>query len=98
MDATATAAGQAPIRITDTEATIIGQTINGYMQGPTHRGRLEIFDRKKGANVLLRLDRIVSDDPARIAFPAPMYWGARFAGLFPARVQQALTGRWPGKE
>ena len=37
-------------------------------------------------------------DPARIAFPAPMYWGARFAGLFPARVQQALTGRWPGKE
>ena len=37
-------------------------------------------------------------DPARIAFPMPMYWGARFAGLFPARVQQVLTGRWPGKE
>ena len=69
LDATATAAGAAPIRIADTEATLIGQTINGYMQGPTHRGRLEIFDRKKGANVVLRLDRIVSDDPACVVFP-----------------------------
>jgi short-subunit dehydrogenase len=37
-------------------------------------------------------------DPARIAFPAPMYWGARFTGLLPPRIQEALTGRWPGKE
>ena len=37
-------------------------------------------------------------NPGRIAFPAPLYWGARIAGLFPARVQQLLTGNWPGKE
>ena len=35
---------------------------------------------------------------ARIAFPAPMYWGARFLGIFPAGVQQRLTGNLPGKE
>jgi short-subunit dehydrogenase len=35
---------------------------------------------------------------ARIAFPAPMYWGARIVGLFPAAVQQRLTGNLPGKE
>ena len=69
MDAAATATGAAPIQITDTEATGILQTINGYMQGPMHRGRLEIFDRKKGELVSLRLDKIVTDDPARIVFP-----------------------------
>ncbi len=37
-------------------------------------------------------------DRARIAFPAPMYWGARLVGLFPAGVQQRLTGNLPGKE
>ena len=35
---------------------------------------------------------------ARIAFPWPVYWGARLAGALPARVQQLLTARWPGKE
>ena len=37
-------------------------------------------------------------DRGRIAFPAALYWGARLAGLFPAGVQQRLTGGWPGKE
>ena len=37
-------------------------------------------------------------DEARIAFPWPMYWGARLAGVLPVWVQQRATGRWPGKE
>ena len=69
VTATATAAGEAPIRITDTEATVVEQAINGYVQGPLHRGLLQLFDRKKGQLVSLRLDRIVTDDPACIAFP-----------------------------
>lgn len=68
MDATAVAAGEAPIRISDSEATVIVQTINGFMQGALRRGRLEILDRKKGELVKLRLDRIVTDDPERVAF------------------------------
>jgi hypothetical protein len=69
-NATAEAAGEAPIKITDTEATTIVRTINGYMQGPTHRGRLQILDRKKGQLVSLRLDRLITDDPERVVFPA----------------------------
>jgi short-subunit dehydrogenase len=46
--------------------------------------------------------RLIKDRLARgqgrIAFPLPLYWGARFAGLFPASLQQRLSGRWPGKE
>jgi hypothetical protein len=57
------------IQITDTEATTIVQTIKGYMEGATHRGHLEILDRRKGELVTLRLDRIVTDDPRRIIFP-----------------------------
>jgi hypothetical protein len=45
------------------------QTINGYLQGPMYRGRVDLFDRKKGATISLRLDRIVTDDPTRVAFP-----------------------------
>lgn len=48
------------------------------------------------AAALIR-DRLARGD-ARIAFPAPVYWGARLAGLFPASLQQRLSGRWPGKE
>lgn len=69
LDATATAAGAAPVRISDMEAQRIVETINGYMQSAMHRGRLNIFDRKKGQIVILRLDRIVTDDPARVIFP-----------------------------
>jgi hypothetical protein len=42
-------------------------------------------------------DRLARGD-ARIAFPWPMYWGARLAGLLPVSFQQRATGRWPGKE
>ncbi len=69
MTGEASAAGQAPIRISDTEAARIAQTIHGYVQGALHRGTLELFDRKKGANVALRLDRIVADDPSCVVFP-----------------------------
>jgi hypothetical protein len=58
-----------PIKITDTEAMGITKTINGYVQGAMHRGHLELYDRKKGELVTLRMDRIVTDDPARVAFP-----------------------------
>ena len=34
----------------------------------------------------------------RIAFPWPVYWGARLAGALPASVQRLMTARWPGKE
>jgi short-subunit dehydrogenase len=42
-------------------------------------------------------DRLARGD-GRIAFPWPMYWGARLAGLLPVSLQQLATGRWPGKE
>jgi hypothetical protein len=48
------------------------------------------------AAALIR-DRLAHGD-ARIAFPWPVYWGARLAGLLPAWAQQRLSGRWPGKE
>ena len=35
---------------------------------------------------------------AQIAFPWPLYLGARLAGLLPAGVQRLATARWPGKE
>ena len=35
---------------------------------------------------------------ARIAFPWPLYLGARLAGLLPAGLQRFATARWPGKE
>ncbi len=69
MDTTAVAEESAPIQISDTEAGNIVKTINGYMQGALNRGNLVIFDRKKGANVTLRMDRIVTDDPTRVIFP-----------------------------
>ncbi len=70
MTGEAIAAGKAPIQISDTEAAGIAQTIHGYVQGALHRGTLTLFDRKKGVNVALRVDRIVGDDPACVVFPA----------------------------
>ena len=67
--AAAAASNSAASQISDTEAVGLAQTINGYVQGATHRGYLELFDRKKEQPVTLRLDRIISDDPARITFP-----------------------------
>ena len=58
-----------PIQITDTEAVGLVKTINEHVQGSLNRGHRELFDRKKGAIVNLRLDRIVTDDPARVMFP-----------------------------
>jgi short-subunit dehydrogenase len=36
--------------------------------------------------------------PARIAFPWPMYLGARLTGLLPVRLQHRATAGLPGKE
>jgi hypothetical protein len=60
-------AAAAPIKISDTEAVIIEQTIRGYVE--TKKDKFELFDRKKGKVVGLRLDRIVTDDPACVVFP-----------------------------
>ena len=55
---------------------------------------VEQDDEPAAALIKARLAR----GDARIAFPWPVYWGARLAGALPARVQQLLTARWPGKE
>lgn len=57
-----------PIKIMGDEAVHIQQTIHGYVQGALHRDRLKLFDRKKGKDVILRLDRIAIDDPERAVF------------------------------
>ena len=64
------AAGTEPIRISDSEAVDIVQTIKGYVESATGEQFISTFDRKKGTKVSLRLDRIVTDDPTRIVFPA----------------------------
>ena len=61
------AAAATTIRISDTEAVIIEQTIRGYVE--TKKDKIDLFDRKKGKTVGLRLDRIVTDDPACVVFP-----------------------------
>jgi short-subunit dehydrogenase len=50
----------------------------------------------EAAATLIR-DRLARGE-TRIAFPRPMYWGARLAALVPDRWQRAATRRWPGKE
>jgi hypothetical protein len=56
-----------PIKISDTEAVVIEQTIRGFVE--VKKDRVELFDRKKGKTVALRLDRIVTDDPECVKFP-----------------------------
>ena len=59
------------VKIMGTEAVGMQETIHGYMQGAMRRDRLELFDRKKGKNVILQLDQIVMDDPSRVKFLQP---------------------------
>ncbi len=61
-------AATAPVKISDTEAVVILKTIEGFAQGNLQK--TEIFDRKKGKTVALRLDRVVTDDPDCVVFPA----------------------------
>jgi hypothetical protein len=58
----------AAVKISDTEAVIILKTIEGFAQG--NQQKTEIYDRKKGKTVALRLDRVVTDDPDCVVFPA----------------------------
>jgi len=65
-----TADKNATVQILDDEAVALVQTIKGYAEGAKGVQYITTFDRKKGAEVKLRLDRIVLDDPSRIVFPA----------------------------
>lgn len=71
----------------------------GFIDTPlTRKNRFPmpmLMDVGQGARIIRRgLDA----GHARIAFPWPVYLGARVAGLFPAGFLQRLTARWPGKE
>ncbi|HEY8240456.1 MAG TPA: hypothetical protein VIH35_03375 [Kiritimatiellia bacterium] len=58
-----------PIKITDTEAVIIEKTIRGYVE--VRKDKIELFDRKKGKTVSVRLDKIITTDPDCVKFPKP---------------------------
>jgi short-subunit dehydrogenase len=71
----------------------------GFVDTPLTRLNRFPMPQLMAAEPAARLIRAgLARDRGRIAFPTALYWGARFAGLFPAGVQQVLTGRWPGKE
>lgn len=57
----------APIKISDDEAITLIKTLEGYAQG--NKQQIEIFDRKKGGIVKVRLDRVVADNPDCVVFP-----------------------------
>ncbi len=65
-----TAANAASIQISDSEAVGLIQTIEAYFQGVTGEKTIKTFDRKKGQEVNLRFERVVTDDPERVVFPA----------------------------
>lgn len=67
ITASAQAAALEPIRISDEEAIVLIKTIEGYAQG--NNQKIEIFDRKKGGIVSVRLDRVVTDNPDCVVFP-----------------------------
>jgi hypothetical protein len=56
-----------PIKISDDEAIILIKTIEGYAQG--NKQQIEVFDRKKGGIVKVRLDKVVTDNPDCVVFP-----------------------------
>lgn len=58
-----------PVKISDTEAVVVEKTIRGFYE--TRDEKLEIYDRKKGETVILRLDRLVTTDTDCIKFPTP---------------------------
>jgi len=58
------------VQILDDEAYALVQTIKGYAEGAKGIQYINTFDRKKGAEIKVRLDRIVLDDPSRIVFPS----------------------------
>jgi len=57
------------VRISDAEAVALVQTIKGYAEGAKGVQYITTFDRKKGEEVKLRLDKIITTDPKRIVFP-----------------------------
>ena len=65
--ASAQTAAPTPIRVSDDEAMVLLKTIEGYAQG--NKQQTEVFDRKKGAIVKVRLDKVVTDNPDCMVFP-----------------------------
>ena len=71
----------------------------GFIDTPlTRRNRFPMPMLMSAAESATLIKAGLARDQARIAFPLPMYWGARLAGVLPVWVQQRATGRWPGKE
>ena len=71
----------------------------GFVDTPlTRRNRFPMPMLMDAAQSATLIKAQLARDVPRIAFPWPMYWGARLAGVLPTWVQQRATGRWPGKE
>jgi hypothetical protein len=69
--AVAVEAPATPIKISDTEAVVIEKTIRGFYE--INHEKLELYDRKKGSTVILRLDKILTSDPDCVKFPKDGY-------------------------
>lgn len=71
----------------------------GFVDTPlTRRNRFPMPMLMSAAQSAAMIKARLARDEPRIAFPWPMYCGARLAGALPTWVQQRATGRWPGKE
>jgi short-subunit dehydrogenase len=71
----------------------------GFVDTPlTRRNRFPMPMLMDAAQSAALIKARLARNDARIAFPWPMYWGARLAGMLPVWMQQRATGRWPGKE
>ena len=71
----------------------------GFVDTPlTRRNRFPMPMLLNAAESAALIKARLARDEARIAFPWPMYWGARFAGMLPVWLQHRATGSWPGKE
>ena len=71
----------------------------GFVDTPlTRRNRFPMPMLMAVEPAALLIKARLARDQARIAFPWPLYLGARLAGLLPLDVQRLATARWPGKE
>jgi hypothetical protein len=60
--------GIEPAELSGAETIALMQTIKEYTQESKRRGYIHAFDPKMDMEVILRLDRIVTDDPKRIQY------------------------------
>jgi short-subunit dehydrogenase len=71
----------------------------GFVDTPlTRRNRFPMPMLMGADEAAALIKRRLTRGDAQIAFPRPMYWGARLGGLLPATLQHLATNRWPGKE